>query len=178
MASDARDVLVCFPGHLPDGLADDLRGLVSPVIQLEFQCPPWTAPEVILTPLNKGHHVFEGEALPEVLVFFDRRYGYRLPDWSPLPDPFTLACRLAWKRTAAFVQVQGTVAEVTARPEVDFALVRLAENPHLRLSVPRRLGVPLPGATVSLLGRHDFRFGMDVPLLECVAIVSEHLAGE
>ncbi len=172
IASAAREVLVCFPDHLPDGLADDLRALVSPAIRLEFQCSPSTAPEVILALLNKGHHVFEGDAPPEVLVFFDRHSGYRLPDWSPLPDSFTMACRLTWNRAAAYVRVQGTIAEVTAKPEANFVLVRLTENPHLRLSLSKPLGVPVPGERVSLLGRHDFRFGMDVPLLECVAIVN------
>ena len=169
IALTASEVLVCFPAQLPDGLAARLRMLVPPAVRLEFQCPPSTGLEVIMTLLDGGHHVFEGEVTPEVQVFLDRRYGYRLPGWSTLPDPFTVACRLMWKRTAAFVRVQGTVAEVTVKPEADFALLRLAENPHLRLSLPKHLGVPVVGGAVSLLGRHDFRFGMDVPLLECVA---------
>jgi hypothetical protein len=65
-----------------------------------------------------------------------------------------------------------------AKPEADFALLRLAENPQLRLSLPRHIGVPALGQAVSLLGRHDFRFGMDVPLLECVAAFNERTVRE
>ena len=152
VASAAREVLVCFPGHLPDGLAEDLRALAPPAVRLEFQCPPSTAVEVILALLNKGHLVLEGEALSEGQVFFDRRYGYRLPGWFPLSDSFTMACRFAWNRTAAFVRVGGTVVEIIAKPESDFTLVRLAENPHLRLSMLKRLGIPVLGEMVLLLG--------------------------
>jgi len=69
-----------------------------------------------------------------------------------IPDVFALACRLAWNSTAAFVRVGGTVVEIIAKPESDFTLVRLAENPHLRLSMLKRLGIPVLGEMVLLLG--------------------------
>jgi hypothetical protein len=170
IALTASEVLVCFPAQLPDGLAARLRTLVPGATRLEFHCPPSTAPDVILSLLDSGHLVFEGKVPSDVQVFFDRCHGYHVPEWSPLPDPFAAACRLAWNRTAAFVRVQGTIAEMAVKPEADFVILRLAENPHLRLSVSKSVGALVMGQPVTLLGRHDFQFGLDTPLLECVTI--------
>lgn len=171
VALTASEVLVCFTDQPPPvGLADHLRALAPEAARLELHCPPATAHRVILSLLNRGHRVFEGRAPAEAQVFFDRHVGYRLLDWSPLPDPFAAACRLVWSRTAAFVRVQGTIMEIASSSDADFVLLRLAENPYLRLSVPKAVGPLAVCQSVVLLGRHDFRFGMDAPLLECVAV--------
>ncbi len=173
IAAITREVLVCCPVDPPNGWVDHLRALVPPAVRLEFQCSPATGTRVILALLNHGHQVFEGEVPPHAQIIFDRRHGFRLPEWTPIPDAFGAACQLTWSRTAAFGRLHGTVMAVEDDPANDFALVRLAENPHLRLSVPKSLGALSADRAVTLLCRHDFRFGMDLPLLECVAIFDD-----
>ncbi|MBI3763861.1 MAG: hypothetical protein HY260_18610 [Chloroflexi bacterium] len=176
-ACAAREVLACLPAlrprRVPPGLAESLCAVVPPTVRIEFQCPPETAPEIIAALLEAGHQVFEGAVPPEAQVFFDRSRGFRLPEWSAIPDAFGAATKLIWSRAATFVLVRGTPAGVEDNPANDFVIVRLAENPHLRLSVPKSLGVLAIGQPIALLGRHDFRFGMDTPLLECVAICND-----
>jgi len=171
LASTAREVLLAFSGRPSLELVERLRAFVDSVVRLEFHCPPATVPKIIVALLESGHAVFEaGNLPPETQIFFDRRHAFRLPDWTPLPDPFGAACQLAWRRTAAFVRVRGTVMSVETQPMAGFVILRLSENPALRLSVLKSLGAFTPGQSVTLLGRHDFNYGLEAPLLECVAV--------
>ncbi len=171
IAAAAGEVLVCFSGAALFALADRLRALVLPGTTIELQCPPHTEYDVIAKLIDDKHRVFESRNIPsETQVFFDRRHGFRLPDWAELPDPFGAACKLVWSRTAAFVRVRGTVMSVDDTGAADFVILRLAENPHLRLSLPKSIGIPSVGQRIALLGRHDFNFGIETPLLECPAL--------
>ncbi len=177
IASVAREVLICFPGRLPKGLVESLRLLAPSFTALEFQCPTATEPDVIMTLLQSRHQVFEARDVPlEAEVIFDRRYGFCLPAWAALPDPFDAAYKWVWSRTAAFARVRGNVMTVIDNPAADFTITRLVENPRLRLSVPKAIGIPTIGQRLAFLGRHDFNFGMETPLLQCLALFTDDRA--
>jgi hypothetical protein len=171
LLAGAVEVLVRASVNLPLDLARALRDQRLPGERVAFQCARGARLESILALLEADHPVFEiGGDAQDTQLLIDRRHGFLLPTWTPVPDPFGAACRLAWSRTAAFVAVNGTVAALDDELACDFVIMRLTENPYLRLSVSRSIATPVIGQAVTCLGRHDFHYGPDMPLLDCVGL--------
>jgi len=177
IALNAHDRMVCFSGEVPSTLVHTLALLPLEPKSISFQCPSSTDLGTIAALLKQGCQVYEGSSLAQTSVFFDRRQGFSLPSWTAIPDAFTLACKLVWSRSAAFTLVSGTILSLDRPAAGNSVLLRLVESPHLRLSLPKALCVPEVGESVTLLGRHDFRFGWEMPLLDPPPVDAQRAEG-
>ena len=121
----------------------------------------------VLKMIDAGFLVYEAVLPDGDLIFLDRKQGYRLPGWEPLPNPFSAACDLAWRRMGYYVCVRGTVALVT-----DSRLMQLQEREQLWFSVQPDVRLPDVGERVTILAHHPF-IDIGLLLLDAAAIWTE-----
>ena len=117
--------------------------------------------------LDAGFSVYETMLPDDDLIFLDRKLGYRLPDWEPLPNPFSAACDLAWRRIGYYVCVRGTVGMVA-----DSHLMQIKEREQLWFSVQPDVRLPDVGERVTILAHHPF-IDTGILLLDAAAIWTE-----
>jgi hypothetical protein len=117
--------------------------------------------------LDAGFSVYEAMLPKDDLIFLDRQQGYRLPGWEPLPDPFSAACNLAWRRMGYYVCVRGAVGMVT-----DSRLMQIKEREQLWFNVQPDVRLPDVGERVTILAHHPF-IDIGMLLLDAVAILPE-----
>jgi len=123
--------------------------------------------DYVVKMLDAGFSVYEALFPDDDVIFMDRKLGYRLPDWEPLPNPFAAACDLAWRRMGYYVCVRGTVALVT-----DSRLMQLQEREQLWFSVQPDVRLPDVGEHVTILAHHPF-IDIGILLLDAAAIWTE-----
>jgi len=123
----------------------------------------------VLKMLDAGFSVYEAMLPDDDLIFLDRKLGYRLPDWEPAPNPFSMACDLAWRRMGYYVCMRGTVALVT-----DSRLMQLQEREQLWFSVQPDVRLPDVGERVTILAHHPF-IDIGILLLDAVALAPEQI---
>jgi hypothetical protein len=110
----------------------------------------------VLQLLEAGFSVYEA-ALPDGdLIFLDRYYGYRLPNWEPLLRvfSFSLACHLAWSRSGGYGCVHDTVTDIT-----DSGLMKVAEHSPLWFNIRQVTQPPAIGEQITLLTYQPFLAG-------------------
>jgi len=126
----------------------------------------------VLKMLDVGFSVYKALLPDGDLIFLDRKLGYRLPEWEPAPNPFSVACDLAWRRVGYYVCMRGTVALVT-----DSRLMQLQECEQLWFNVQPDVRAPDVGECVTILAYHPF-IDIGLLLLDAVALVSEQIADQ
>jgi len=173
----AQEIIITLPAPLPDDLLACLAARsaasagIAPAPPL-LLCHRFTDPGYLLSLLKLGFQVFTAEIPDEMLIFFDRQMGYRLPDWERLPQPFHLACRLLWARTGAFTWLEGRVASVETGRETTFRLLTLTGHAHVRIAWRQDDG-PQVGEMITVLGHQHFTLGVSLPILiEAIALWS------
>lgn len=117
--------------------------------------------------LDAGFSVYEAILPDGDLIFLDRKQGYRLPGWEPVPNPFSTACDLAWRRMGYYVCVRGTVGMVTGS-----RLMQIKERDGLWFSVQPAVRLPNVGERVTILAYRPF-IDIGLLLLDAAALVSE-----
>ena len=149
---DLWAALVARPGQ---------AGVVAVLVQDVFDL------NYILQMLEAGFTVYEAQLPAENLIFLDRDQGYRLATWEPLPDPFTVACQLAWRRTGTYTCIRDTVTLVSDSQ----ILMKVKEHHYLWFSLRHVTQAPRIGERVKILTYHPF---MDVgDLCGAVAILPD-----
>ena len=123
--------------------------------------------DYVVKMLDAGFSVYEALLPGDDLIFLDRKQGYRLPGWEPLPDPFSAACNLAWRRMGYYVCVRGAVGMVT-----DSRLMQIKEREQLWFNVQPDVRLPDVGERVTILAHHPF-IDIGMLLLDAVAILPE-----
>jgi hypothetical protein len=168
LAASAHEIVVCLTGEVL-APAYAIRAETGQQALCMALCPsPFPAADALRL-LKCGYHLYEANVSLRACAFFERRAGFYLPEWEPIPDACSQACRAMWSRTAALSRIEGHVAAIEGEAGT-LRILRLAENPYLRLTVSGGQALPAIGQRVTILGRADLLVGMDVLLLECLAI--------
>jgi hypothetical protein len=161
----ARSVLVA-PGSDDDGELLTLTYRLAPSRHTEVLTPPNIGVDELHTLLARDFVVYDAAAAPRrgVLVL-DRRMGWRVPGWEPLPEAFKTAYRLLWTRLGYYTVQTGVVELVHADNHVfSFAGRSIWVNVAYR-----NLPMPSPGERVRVLGMFSF-LGSTLPVLHALAI--------
>ena len=160
----AREVLAAPIG---DG-SEELLALVERLApkHTEILCPSKCPPTVIARLLGQGFVVYDSSAVSRSSVLvLDRRLGWRLPQWEPLPHAFRAAARLLWTRLGYYTVQTGRVEAV----HPDNCLFSLHGRTHWVNTAYRDLPLPRPGEELRVLGMFSF-LGSTLPVLHAIQI--------
>ncbi|HEY7063224.1 MAG TPA: hypothetical protein VII06_17235 [Chloroflexota bacterium] len=161
----ARQVLVAPGSDDPD----ELLGLVerlAPTGRTEVLTPPDVGVAALRRLLARQFTVYDAAAAPRRgLLILDRRLGWRVPGWEPLPEAFRSAYRLLWTRLGYYTAQAGEVAEVHPENHLfSFAGKSIWVNVAYR-----DLPLPRPGERLRVLGMFSF-LGSTLPVLHALSI--------
>ncbi len=139
---------------------------LSPPARTEILAPPDLGTEAIEGLLGRGFTVYDAAAAPRAgALILDRRLGWRLPAWEPLPEAFKTACRLLWTRLGYYTVQTGTVEAV--HPEN--RLFSFRGRSIWVNAAYRDLALPGQGDTVRVVGMFSF-LGSTLPILHALAV--------
>ena len=159
---DAYEVLIATQTRLPEELWQALcereRRGVNVLIEHAFDAP------YILQMLDAGFQVFEAKLQRADRIVLDREQVYTLPDWAPLPNAFSLGCKLARSRVGYYTRLRDTIASVT-----ESQLMKLEEHKHLWLNGRGLESLPHVGERVTILANRSF-LDSETPLLDVIRI--------
>ena len=161
----ARSVLVA-PGS--EG-ADELLALaqrLAPARHTEILTPPDVGVDALRSLLAREFLVYDAAAAPRRgVLILDRRLGWRVPGWEPLPQAFKTAYRLLWTRLGYYSVLSGVVDVVHAENRV-FSFCGRSTWVNVAY---RQLPLPSPGERLQVLGMFTF-LGSTLPVLHALAI--------
>ncbi len=158
-------VHTCFA----DDLWDALVARPPRVKAAEVLIPNVFDAAYVLKMLDAGFSVYEAMLPKDDLIFLDRQQGYRLPGWEPVPNPFSIACDLTWRRIGYYLSIRGTVTLVTGK-----RVVQIKEREQLWFNVSEDVRLPDVGECVTILAHHPF-IDIGILLLDAVALVPEQI---
>jgi hypothetical protein len=161
----ARSVLVA-PGSDDDGELLALTDRLAPTRHTEILTPPDIGVDVLRALLARDFLVYDAAAAPRGgVLILDRRLGWRVPGWEPLPEAFKTAYRLLWTRLGYYTVQTGVVELVHPENRVfSFAGRSIWVNVAYR-----NLPLPSPGERLRALGMFSF-LGSTLPVLHALAI--------
>jgi hypothetical protein len=161
----ARSVLVAPGSDDPNELLA-LAERLAPPRHTEVLTPPDVGVEVLRSLLAREFLVYDAAAAPRRgVLILDRRLGWRVPGWEPLPEAFKTAYRLLWTRLGYYTTQTGTVERVHAENRLfSFAGRSVWVNVAYR-----DLPLPAPGERLRVLGMFSF-LGSTLPVLHALAI--------
>ncbi|HLH21508.1 MAG TPA: hypothetical protein VK066_03240 [Chloroflexota bacterium] len=161
----ARSVLLAPGSDDPSALLA-LAERLAPVGHTEVLTPPDVGVEALRALLACKFLVYDAAAAPRRgVLILDRRLGWRVPGWEPLPDAFKTAYRLLWTRLGYYTVQTGTVEQVHAENRV-FSFAGRATWVNVAY---RDLPLPAPGERLRVLGMFSF-LGSTAPVLHALAV--------
>ena len=161
----ARNVLVA-PGTDGNDELLDLVQRLAPTDRTEILTPPNIAEAAIDGLLGRGFVIYDAAAAPRTgILILDRRLGWRVPSWQPLPEAFKTACRLLWTRLGYYTVQSGTVDQV----HVENRLFSFEGRSIWVNTAYRDLPLPSPGERLRVLGMYSF-LGSTLPVLHALTI--------
>ena len=165
LAGRARELLLAL-GPARGGEALALVGRTAHPQRVEVLAPPEVEVELIERLLAHGCVVYEAAlALQRDILVLDRRLGWRLQPWEPLPNAFQVAHRLLWARLGYYTVQHGTVETVHAAERLF-----LLEGSQLWINAAYRdLPAPAAGERVRVLGLISYS-GTTLPVLHALRI--------
>jgi len=163
----AYEILLAVHTCLDDDLWDALVARPPSVKAAEVLIQNVFDAAYVLKMLDAGFSVYEAMLPDDDLIFLDRKFGYRLLGWEPAPNPFSMACDLAWRRIGYYLCVRGTVALVT-----DSRTMQIQEREQLWFNVQPDVRLPDVGERVTILAHHPF-IDIGILLLDAIALVPE-----
>ena len=141
---------------------------------VEVLCGDFPDAVYLLGLLEKGYLLFDAVVPQQTLIFLDRQQCYRLPDWDPVPDAFSLACDLLWRRNGCYARLVGLVTEIAPGGRMFKLLVN--EHYWTWVTVPTEgtidCHVPAIDSRVKVLGISSWIGGVAAHLIHGVLIVS------
>ena len=163
----ARQVLVAPGSDDPT----ELLGLVerlAPPKQTEVLTSSDVGAEILHRLLGRAFTIYDAAAAPHRgVLILDRRLGWRVPGWEPLPDAFTTACRLLWTRLGYYTVQSGIVAQVHPENRL-FSFAGRAVWVNVAY---RDLPLPAQGERLHVLGMFSC-LGSTLPVLHALAVES------
>jgi hypothetical protein len=161
----ARSVLVA-PGRDDPGELLSLAERLAPARHTEVLTPPDVGPDALRRLLARQFVVYDAAAAPRHgVLILDRRLGWQVPGWEPLPEAFKTTYRLLWTRLGYYTTQTGTVEHVHAENRVfSFAGRSVWVNVAYR-----DLPLPTAGERLRVVGMFSF-LGSTVPVLHALAI--------
>lgn len=160
----AYEVLLATHKPLPDDLWQAIcaraprSGVIDVLIRSVFDA------DYVLQLRHAGMQVYQARIPDEDLIFLDRRLGFHLPNWEPVANAFSRACRLQWARVGIYMHTRDTVARIT-----DSWLMQVKSSPHLWFNLRNLEALPPIGEQVTILANGSF-LDTATPLLDVVAI--------
>ena len=165
----ARSALVA-PGSDDPAELLALAERLAPPRHTEVLTPPDVGVDALRSLLAREFLVYDAAAAPRRgVLILDRRLGWRVPGWEPLPEAFKTAYRLLWTRLGYYTVQTGTVERVHAANRLfSFAGRSVWVNVAYR-----DLPLPAPGEQLRVLGMLSF-LGSTLPVLHALEIERAH----
>lgn len=161
----ARSVLVA-PGSDDAAELLSLTERLAPPRHTEVLTPPDVGVAVLQRLLAREFMVYDAAAAPRRgVLILDRRLGWRVPGWEPLPEAFKTAYRLLWTRLGYYTVQSGTVERIHAENRL-FSFAGRAVWVNVAY---RDLPLPSPGERLRVLGMFSF-LGSTLPVLHALEI--------
>jgi hypothetical protein len=134
--------------------------------RVEVLAPPETEVALLERLLDHGYTVYEAAlALDRDILVLDRRVGWRLTPWEPLPNAFLLTHRLLWTRLGYYTVYRGVVDAVHPAER----LFTCADSQLWVNAAYRDLPLPGPGERVRVVGLISY-IGTTLPVLHALRI--------
>jgi hypothetical protein len=161
----ARSVLVAPSSDDPTDLLALVERL-APARHTEILTPPDVSVPALRALLAREFVVYDAAAAPRSgLLILDRRLGWRVPGWEPIPQAFKTAYRLLWTRLGYYTVQTGTVDVVHAENRL-FSFCGRSSFVNVAY---RDLPLPSPGEHLRVLGMFSF-LGSTLPVLHALTI--------
>lgn len=145
----AGEIIVVLGECLPPLLHDWLQEREERPSSITILTAPDSQGEHLARLVEESFRVFEAVVPSREMVFLDRKVGYYLPGWEPIPDAFSLACSLLWRRLGSYLVLEGVVERTNP---IFFALVG-NRGVHIHY---RGLDAPAVGEQVRVLAVYSF----------------------
>ena len=180
--TEARDIMIVLGDRLPAEVEEWLSWRTKPQ-SVEVLCPDTSHcrnesglcddfPDAgyLLGLLEQGYVLFDALVPRETLVFLDHRQCYRLPAWDPVPDSFSLACDLLWRRNGYYAHLVGTVIEIAPGGR----MFKLSVNEYYWtwITLPDGCQVPALDSRVKVLGISSWIGGTTAHLIHGVLVIN------
>lgn len=160
----AGEIMIGAHGPLPEELWTVLRARQPRNGVADVLIPGTFDAGYVRKMLDLRLGVYQAVLPPGDSIFLDRKHGYRLPEWTPLRDPFAAACQLTWTRTAYYTCIHDTVASI-----LESRLLKVEERSYLWFNVRDIQPLPGVGEHIVILANRPF-IDAETPLLDAVAI--------
>jgi hypothetical protein len=136
--------------------------------RVEVLAPPETEVALLERLLDRGYAVYEAAlALDRDILVLDRRVGWRLTPWEPLPNAFLLTHRLLWTRLGYYTVHCGVVDTVHPAER----LFTCAGSQLWVNAAYRDLSLPQCGERVRVVGLISY-IGTTLPVLHALRIAA------
>ena len=166
---EARKIMIVLGDRLPAEVEEWLSQRTKPE-SVEVLCSDFPDAGYLLRLLEQGYVLFDAFVPRETLVFLGSRQCYRLPDWDPVPDSFSLACDLLWRRNGYYASLTGTVVEIAPGGR----MFKLSVNEYYWAWITLPDGCPMPAidSRVKVLGISSWIGGTTAHLIHGVLVIN------